>query len=553
MILDCELEVLSARRDPPTRGQFDLSPRGGISNALVFALLLAVVLILQVASGAYHSEFNGYPDESAHYVTSLMVRQYITAPHPGAPVPFAQDYYAHYPKVAFGHWPPLLYVVQAVWMSLFSPARASLLLELALTTTVLAYSVFSQARIWLARRPYGTAASVFAGLLVVCIPLIQTYTDEEMSETLLALTCFWSAIYFVRYLDSGRWQDNCLFGVLFALAVLTKGSGWLLTLVPPIALLLTRKLRLLLRPPFWLAALIVGATCIPWQLMTMHLVEEGWEGGSRPSVQYTVAALSGFSVRMLQVVGPALLLLAVLGIFAKILLPMFKRPVASAPAVMFSLILADWLFHSLVPAGVEDRKLIMALPALVLFVLAGAVWLAGRLPVPAPLRKWRLPVIGALSGIVFCAHTFAIPHEKHEGYIEAARYIESDPTLRKATILVSSESSGEGPFIAEIAMRQPHPAGVILRATKVLAHVSFDGDIYQQLFPDAESVFNYLRQRHVQLVVLDTFPHRINFPHDALLRQLVNQPGRFSLIATFPKGSSPASGQVQIYRAQYAN
>ncbi len=257
MILDRELDLPSARRDPPARGQFDVSRPGGISNALVFALLLAVVLILQAASGAYHSEFNGYPDESAHYVTSLMVRQYITAPHPGAPVPFAQDYYAHYPKVAFGHWPPLLYVVQAVWMSLFSPARASLLLELALTTTLLAYSVFSQARRWFTRRSYRMAASVFAGLLIVCIPLIQTYTDEEMSETLLALMCFWSAIYFTRYLDSGRWQDNCLFGVFFALAVLTKGSGWLLTLLPAIALLLTRKLHLLLRPSFWLAALIV--------------------------------------------------------------------------------------------------------------------------------------------------------------------------------------------------------------------------------------------------------------------------------------------------------
>ncbi len=88
-------------------------------------------------------------------------------------------------------------------------------------------------------------------------------------------------------------------------------------------------------------------------------------------------------------------------------------------------------------------------------------------------------------------------------------------------------------------MCRPHPAGVILRATKVLAHVSFDADVYQQLFPDAESVFNYLRQRHVQLVVLDTFPHRLNFPHNALLRQLVSQPGRFSLTCYFPERFVP--------------
>lgn len=552
MILDRELDLPSAPRDLASRGANETPCSRGLSNGLVFLLLFSVVLILQVASGAYHAEFNGYPDESAHYVTSLMVRQYITSLHPGAPVPFAQDYYAHYPKVAFGHWPPLLYVVQGIWMSLFSPARASVLLELAFTTALLAYSVFSQARRWLAHTgSYRTLIGLFASILLICIPLVQTYTDEEMSETLLALTCFWSAIYFTRYLESQNWKDNGLFGVFFALAVLTKGSGWLLTLVPPIALLLTRKLRLLFKPSFWFAPLIVGATCIPWQLMTMHLVEEGWEGGSNPTGHYTFSALAGFAALFLQIVGPVLLLFAVLGIFVTIFLPLFRRGVRATAAVMFALILADWFFHSLVPAGVEDRKLIIALPALVLFVISGALWVADRLPVSPKLQKWRLAGLAAIIAVVFAARTFTIPHEKHQGYIEAARYIESVPALRNATILVSSGSAGEGPFIAEIAMCQPRPVNVILRGTKVLAHVSFDADVYQQLFPDPPSVFDYLRQRGVQLVVLDSFSPRLGFAHDAFLRQLVRDPKRFSLLATYPSGSSPTTGQVQLYRPQY--
>ncbi len=559
MILDRELETPSTSSGPLASSPKNSRRSNTFVNAAVFLLLLAVALVLQVASGAYHSEFNGYPDESAHYVTSLMVHQYITAPRPGAPVPFAQDYYAHYPKVAFGHWPPLLYILQALWMTLFSSARASVLVQLAFTSAILAYTVYAEARRWFrnvfhnVQPSFEMATGVLAGLLTVCVPLIQTYTAEEMSETLLTLLCFWSAIYFARYLDSGRWQDNCRFGIFAALAILTKGSGWLLVLLPPLTLLLTRRLRLLLRPSFWIPAVIVAVPCIPWQLMTMHLVQEGWEGGSRPSIQYTLGALSQFLPILVSIVGPALFVLAAFGIFQNVLLPMWKRPVASGPAAMFALIVADWVFHSLVPAGVEDRKLIIAVPALVLFVVAGVLWLADRLPAPVPLQRWRAAFIALVAGLFFCAQTFAIPHEKHYGYIEAAHYIASHPALRNATVLVSSDSGGEGPFIAEVALCEPHPAGVILRATKVLAEVSFDADVYRGLFPDSASVLKYLYQRHVDAVVLDTFPQSLHFPHNRFLWQIVRQSGPFRLIAAFPDGSSPASGQVQLYRLKYPN
>jgi hypothetical protein len=40
----------------------------------VFAFLLGFVVILQNLGGAYTSGFGGHPDEPAHLVTSLMVR-----------------------------------------------------------------------------------------------------------------------------------------------------------------------------------------------------------------------------------------------------------------------------------------------------------------------------------------------------------------------------------------------------------------------------------------------------------------------------------------------
>ena len=46
-------------------------------TVVAFAVLLGLVVALQMAGGAYASGFGGYPDEPAHVVTSLMVRDFI--------------------------------------------------------------------------------------------------------------------------------------------------------------------------------------------------------------------------------------------------------------------------------------------------------------------------------------------------------------------------------------------------------------------------------------------------------------------------------------------
>jgi hypothetical protein len=74
-----------------------------------FAVLLGFVVTLQALGGAYASGFGGYPDEPAHLVTSLMVRDFTAGLDFRHAWQFAQQYYLHYPKVAIGVWPPVFY------------------------------------------------------------------------------------------------------------------------------------------------------------------------------------------------------------------------------------------------------------------------------------------------------------------------------------------------------------------------------------------------------------------------------------------------------------
>jgi len=543
MILDRELELPVADESPSQRLVDERKQPRLSSDYLVLFVILAVVICLQILSGAYRAEFGAYPDEPAHYVTSLMLRDYLVHFHVASPLQFATEYYRHYPKVAFGHWPPFFYVVQAVWMGLFSAARSSVRLQIACTTALLGFGVFREAR-----RLFSMPLAFAAALLTVCLPLVQTYSDEEMSETLLTLTCFWSVIYFARYIRSERQLDSFLFAVFFSLAVLTKGNGWLLAAVPPITLVLTRRLNLLLRTSFWVPLGLIAALCLPWQIMTMRMAERGWEGGSRPNVTYTVGALIEFLGLFPQILGPVLLAFMLVGIGAYVIVPYFQRSVRAEWAALFSLLLSVWVFHSIVPAGVEDRKLIIAVPAMVLFALGGLVWIADRLPVGLAWYQWRYLAVGGVAGLSFLFTTFQVPRVDHYGFTDAAGFLSGLPSSAHPTILVSSDAGGEGMLISELAMLQPLPVETVLRATKSLANVDWNGAGYHCNFSNPAQVLNFMRDRNVSYVVVDSFPPQVRFAHDALLKKTIENGKAFQLVRSFPSHERSLHGEIKIYR-----
>ena len=75
------------------------------TTLLAFLMFFAFAVVLQAWHGAYSAEFSGNPDEPAHYVTGVMVRDYLASFPWHPPMPFARDFYDHYPIVAIGHWP----------------------------------------------------------------------------------------------------------------------------------------------------------------------------------------------------------------------------------------------------------------------------------------------------------------------------------------------------------------------------------------------------------------------------------------------------------------
>src|SRR5258708_23859140 len=111
------------RHNPDQQPKPDSSWRTRSWLCLLLAIFFSLTVILQVVDHGFKDDFGGAPDEAAHYVTALMVRDYLLHGLSQPPVAFAENYYMHYPRVAFGHWPPVFYILLACWMTVFSDSR----------------------------------------------------------------------------------------------------------------------------------------------------------------------------------------------------------------------------------------------------------------------------------------------------------------------------------------------------------------------------------------------------------------------------------------------
>jgi hypothetical protein len=524
----CAASPSLALAKPSSRPKLNLL-RSAVRNGGVLVLLLALALLLQYLSGAFNAEFGAYPDESAHFVTGLMIRDYIASGFPASPIEYAQRYYTQYPKVGFGHWPPVFYVLQAVWMLLFSVSRSSVLVLMAVVTSALAFVLYRRVQEY-----FGVIAATFAAATFVAIPVVQNQTAMVMPEVLLALFGFSAAIYFGRYVDSEKWEDALLFGVLATLCILTKGNGWALLFVPPVTLLLTRKFHLLRKPSLWASGLLIAAVCIPWHLFSKRYIRHVWAPGDGLATYFGSHA-GEIAGALMHAGGALLFVFACAGLIS--MLARGSR-IKAEVAAMVALLFGVCCFNAAVPLGVEARKLLMAFPPMLFFAAAGAMAVSSYLPLR---RTWArtVPVLVAASG--FLLQSFTLPPKSRIGVGEAAAIALRDTP--PGPYLVSGSGSIEGSFIAELAMGDKARRHTVLRASKILASSDWNGSDYRLLFSRPDDIARELARRSVHLVVLENVPSAHTGAHHSLLRRALDESAEWAVLS-----HADLSSTVSVYR-----
>lgn len=493
------------------------------TTAFVLALLVGVAAGTQWWDGATAAELSFEPDEPAHFVTGLMIHRYIADGAPGNPMRYAERYYVRYPKVAIGHWPPLFYGLEALWFFPFGGTIASALALQALIAGAIGLVVFV-----LLRPVIGWWAIAPAAWLLL-LRTARDLTGAVMLEPLAVLWEVLAAAAWIRYLETATARWAYLFALAATAALMTRGDAMFLALFPLASIALSGRWALLRQKALWLSAAIVLVLCGPWYVLTLRMVKDGWTS-STPSMNFMLEALGGYLGGLPLLAGAGTVALAAVGVIA-------GRTMAGRERW------AGWIgygasllvFHCLVPASVEERRLFSLTP--VLFILAGygAKVIAQRWGGPVPAGALLLVVMAAVDWMVVRSEP-----KRHYGYRETIATLLGRAELKGMNILASSAVDGEGMTISEVASRENAPARYTIRASKLMASSNWSGSTYQSAYKTPAELVEALAASPVQIVVTDTFPdntpQELTFEvHNGLLHQTIAAyPERFRLIEKRP-------------------
>jgi hypothetical protein len=513
-----------------------------LRDAAMFLIIFLLTLSLQWGSGAHSAAFGAEPDEASHYVTGVMIRDYIARGLPGHPVAFAKDFYIHYPRVAFGLWPPLFHLLSGMWMLAFGTNRMSIMFLLVGFTTAWAFIFYR-----VGRKALGTTGAAISAVLLVLLPITQKNTAAVMLDIPLAVMMLLAMAAYSRYLEKERTADAVLFGLCAAMALLVKYNALALALVPPLCVILTGRHYLWRSKSFWLPVAVVLIIAGPWYLLMRHLAiyaaDSALSSTRTPSV---ITAVVGNAKNMVVVAGPVVFVLAILG---SVLMRLNVRrrlengspKVSSLYIVSAAMVLALFVFHS-ISHRYYLRYLLPAAPALLILARPSLEYLHSF------FRNRRTLTIAALS-LVVSVHvvaTFGLPLKKTGAYVKVADAVLSSGLPHSGAVLVSADAEGEGMLTAEFVMRDRRPDHYVVRASKVLATQDVMGDNYQLKYNTPEQIMMVLDAIPVAIVVTQQCPKGKCGEHENLLNEAAAlYPERWRLSSTIP---SESASPILVYQ-----
>lgn len=491
--------------------------------------LLATTVLLGLATLAVTAATRGLspsliePDEGGHYVNALFLGDWIRAGFP-SPMAWARDYYAHFPRLSIGHWPPGWYVVEAPFFALFRPAPYTAAIISALLAGLPGVVV-----LWagerIGKRGWGLALAIAYALLPVTLEGARYILLDQPLALVVAL----AVIAWQRAVKKVGWARFITFALLAAACPLVKGNGALIALVPPIHIALTGRWNLLRRLELWAAAWLTLALVAPWYWLSFKISAEGFNYA--PGLAYAGLALIENGRTILANIGFAGLALA--GVGAVSLFRPAPEPERDMARLSVAVILATLIFQSAVPASLVGRYLSPLLPWLVILAGLGLLRIA----------RWRHagPVAAAvIGGLALLPSLLGIAALKPKPDIGA-------PALAKAIVakgglyLVDGRSGGEGALIAAAAHADDgHRRVWIARASQWLSQSDFMGRGYRLTVrnpAETRAVLDHLGAAGAVSIAVNG---HLAYPHSRLLLQATDVQSYQRVRQPFQTGSGEA-------------
>jgi glycosyltransferase involved in cell wall biosynthesis len=461
----------------------------------VSVLALLIFLGVQFAGGAHAAEFDAYPDEASHFMTGLMLRDFWVQWPLAHPISWAEQYYLHYPKVAFGHWPPLFHGIEGAWWLFLPPCRSSALLLIGLFGLIAAVAFYRQAR-----ELVHPLVALSAACLLIASPVFQLSISLVMADILtlvFGMLMIGSLASFCR-----RGEIRAFYAATGWCIACAAVKGTAICLIPALLLapVLSGHSRVFRERAFWAPVALVLTAVLAWAWWFNPSLASvaSWAGLDFDSA-WPIADLQRLAGTGAVVVAAAGFLVAFRN----------RQPLAMTSAsVVISAVLTSYFIRAMN----EPRHWIIILPALLLLCLACLRW------------AWTLrPSLHAGAAILPAALVLALfPWQRYHQQAAGYRQIASSIPYPARVLISGSQGWLEGSWIVLGSLREPRPSSVFVRATKLISSSTWMGDHFRMRVNRPDAVEALLDRFGIEAVVLDEHLGGGVAPDYALLRETVS-------------------------------
>jgi hypothetical protein len=471
------------------------------------AIFLALCVFIQYSTGAWQAAFTAYPDEPSHFISSVMIRDYLASGMTSSPMAFARNYYNHYPFFAVGYWPPFYYIVTALTFLLLGVGRAQ-----ALLVSAIAAAGSATMLVILLRKRCGLVIAACAGFVFLSLPEVQHWFSAVMTDEMVAFLCLAAAVRLLIYLDRPTAANAVFCGLCCAFAVLTKYSAAYICVVPVAACLLLRRFDIMKKPSFIALHATLAVVAGPWVLATMHGVAVGLPAiHSSPNANRIVS-----SIRLAFGIFPLpLTLVVLLGLVMLIALRTAWRQDLVVIALLalgsFSLLIAS-------PVDPEPRYFMGIAAALLALAFAG--WTAALNRTQSkPIAPWMAV---AFTILFLPTHLGKFPRVPNSPIRSIVQAVTSNPAWAGKRIIVAPDF--EGPMIAEFAIQDhARPGYMLLRPSKLFSNEDWFGQHYVSRYDSVQKLAaSFSETNPADLIVWHSRPSWTLRTHERLMDQMLS-------------------------------
>ena len=500
---------------------------GGLTKWIAW-LLLAAALVLQAYIGIeqLQGDLVG-TDPPAHFVSGVLFYDYVRGKAPASPFAFAQCFYVHYPKVALGQWPPVFYLFECAWFLLFGGTIASARCLCAALAAGLAATVG-----WHCGLTWRRVGGICSAAILLVVPPVQTLAWTVMSDLLLALFVYMALWRFAEWFARGAARDIWWCVLWSSLAILTKGTAFLLPAVFVAAPMFSGRTDKYRTPAFWASVLLPLLISAPY-FAYMEVLNLGYPINLPWQIHNLKLTFSSPS-RLIPILGT----ITVVGCTVSRL----RRLQISTRKGSLCLSMALWVaaqagFLLVLPHFTDEwqRFLVPAMPPAISLVVG----------ILSTLKRGDVLQI-TTTAIIFTA-SLSTPNPVVLGYTPV---IDSIPHRAEGPVVwMQSDADGEGAVIARRLESDSTRSTIIVRGAKMLSDSTWSGYDYRMRYQDPAQVRTLLDEIQPDYIVFDRFArHR---PDTDLLGAVLAGPDSgFSLISTRAISGYGRRDEILVYRRQ---